>query len=158
MSKDNCARLSVILPINDIENRIKMIEKWIYEVPDYVQLVLVHDRPNEANNAELFQKLVGAHRNTSYTEGSFNSPGVSRNAGLGLSRAPFVAFWDSDDLPILANVIEMLITIEKSSLDILIGGYKKRDAKSNQVKLTLPNQDNWVTQVATEPGMWRMIF
>jgi len=158
MSNDYSARLSIILPINDIENRMKIIEKWIFEVPDYIQLVLVHDRPNQLKNAGLFQKLVAAHRNTGYTEGSFNSPGISRNAGLRLARAPFVAFWDSDDLPILTNVIQMLSAIENSSFDILVGGYKKRDAESNQSKMILPNQDNWVSQVATEPGMWRMIF
>jgi len=158
MSENNGTKLSIIIPVSDINNRIEMIKEWIYKVPHDIQLVLVHDRPDETINTSLFRNLVTVHENTIFTEGAFNSPGMTRNAGLKIAKAPFIAFWDSDDLPILSNVLKMLDVIETSDYDILVGGYNKKDASSNKIKVILPHQHEWVTEVAAEPGIWRMIF
>jgi glycosyltransferase involved in cell wall biosynthesis len=150
--------LSAVIPITDLETRVDFLRKWLGKVPPEIQLVMIYDlRPGETRSA-LFDEVISIHENTMFAEGFFGGPGPARNYGLTLADAPYVAFWDSDDVPELCSQIRMLQVIYKSDFDVIIGGYSRRNLGTDQINFKSPKPETWEKDVALELGIWRMIF
>ena len=150
--------LSVIIPITDLENRIEFLRKWVGLVPPEIELVMVYDLNPCDNGSALFEEVTSIHENTIFTHGHFDGPGTARNVGLTLATAPFVSFWDSDDIPDLSSQLRMLNLILNSNCDVIIGGYSRRNLVTGLVKIKSPRPKTWETDVALEVGIWRMLF
>jgi len=83
-------------------------------------------------------------------------PGGARNLALnsGLIRGEYVAFWDSDDLPILSNLQKELA--RDDSADVIIGSYQTENSKKGKIKLV--REPLGLFSLTLGIGLWRMLF
>ena len=159
-SQDNrTTLLTAIIPVNDVTNRINFLMRWLNDCRDEeIRVILVHDsdlEPERILLREFVSKLNTP--NIEIIEVSFESPGRSRNAGIAHLDTPYVCFWDSDDYPHVAIVLEKVRTL-KAETDVLIGQFDVKNEK-NLYKTQAKSADrNLMGIYATNPGVWRMIF
>ncbi len=119
-----------------------------------IELILVIDlkKIEEFDLSEL-RKAFGS--NLRVVVGEYGSPGIARNAGLGLATAEWIVFWDCDDAPIQENIIELILSIG-DEYDAAIGSYVVVDPKSMKVRRT-PRAFSDL-DFFTGVGLWRMMF
>lgn len=151
--------LTAIVPVNDINNRIHFLMRWLKDCsnPD-IRVILVHDSGVEVERIllkEFVSKL--AMPNIKIIEVSLGSPGKSRNAGIAHVDTPFVCFWDSDDFPHVAIVLEKLLTLNTET-DVLIGQFDMDNQKTLGRAYANSTNQNLASIYSTNPGLWRMIF
>jgi glycosyltransferase involved in cell wall biosynthesis len=95
------------------------------------------------------------HSNLQVIEGVYNGPGAARNAGLEMVQGKYLAFWDSDDSPILENFQEMVKFAQAEKSDCVVGGYIRVDKEE---RLVASSKDRLLELIGIEPGMWRILF
>ncbi len=119
-----------------------------------IQLILVIDliKIEEFDLGDL-RKSFGS--NLRVVVGEYGSPGIARNAGLGLATAEWIVFWDCDDEPIQENIFELILSIG-DEYDAAIGSYVVVDPKSMKVIRTTSAFSD--IDFFTGVGLWRMIF
>jgi glycosyltransferase involved in cell wall biosynthesis len=151
-------RLSIVVPISRMQGRLGNLQSWLFELPKReIEVWLIHDVQDDNTGTELAQLVKQLNNEmVNVIEGKFGCPGLARNEGLARSTGEWIAFWDSDDLPIVSAL--MLATNDGLSEDeVLIGGYKKvysRGTKASSKERFVGNID----EVAFEPSLWRMAF
>jgi glycosyltransferase involved in cell wall biosynthesis len=147
--------LSAIVPVTRMAGRLGLLEKWLREVENLpVEAIIIHDIQDESTSAEL-REIIGRHKisRIKLLEGEFGSPGAARNAGLDFSRRTWTAFWDSDDLPELNEVVNAIQEAE-SSTEVLIGNFSILEGGKSK----FISHKNRLDRVALNPGLWRMVF
>lgn len=151
--------LTAVVPVTDVRNRINYLSSWLYLVQNYpLRVVLILDS-SDADEIEIFERFV-ANLNLDYLIshiGSFNSPGLARNKGISEAETPFITFWDSDDLPNLSHVFE-LIGEAISQNEILIGQYVITNNPNLGTPFFVSNDWDLFGVVCKNLGLWRMIF
>jgi glycosyltransferase involved in cell wall biosynthesis len=117
-------------------------------------VILIHDIQDNATLGAL-KEIVDSLENSNIAlyEGIYGSPGAARNAGLEKVTTPWVTFWDSDDLPNPVLAIRA-VTSAVTNVELIIGNYLIRRGTKSQV---IRHQAK-LTNVALNPGLWRMIF
>jgi hypothetical protein len=88
--------------------------------------------------------------------GLFGSPGAARNIGLHKSTAKWIAFWDSDDSPLIETMGAVLGDIENSPKSIHVYQYESWSLESGKRVRISRDKDLWT--LARHPGLWRMII
>jgi hypothetical protein len=157
------ALLSVIVPVGEMNGRLNNLISWLVEIRNHpIEVILICDL--NGNNSWIELSLLVTELNNSrvtLASGTFGSPGETRNAGFKYCTSPWVAFWDSDDIPEWRKVIETISSVE-SKIDIVIGGFQiKRDSGAVTIGTHLPDVDNALSNlysVARNPGLWRMVI
>jgi len=138
--------------------KLGFLKSWLEESGRYdLQVILVHDYRDLQTKVELEQivnnlslpRLILMH-------GEFGNPGKARNIGLELATGDWIAFWDSDDLPQLANIFSR-IEGESNSADVLIGRYQVFNLHSQSIHYSDVIAPN-MSSVEINPGIWRMVF
>ena len=151
----NSPLLSAIVPVTRMSGRLKNLDSWLGLVDLLpIEIIIVHDIQDGKTSAELLN-LFKKYKNLGITihEGQFGSPGSARNAGLAFAQGQWIAFWDSDDLP---NVVEIMTCINRASpeVEVIIGDFEIiRDSES---KAKQHHQN--LNLVALNPGLWRMVL
>lgn len=153
-------RLSVIVPVTNMGGRLQNLKNWISEISPFdIQVILVHDfRDNETS--EEMRDLVHNYKknnNITFVEGQFGSPGAARNIGLSLVENEWVAFWDSDDVPHVKNVMRELSKASSSDLDCIVGNFEVNCANSKKYKI-MPLSNSYMDDIGLNPGLWRFVF
>ena len=150
--------ISIVLPIHRIPQDFNSILVWLPDLPLEYELIIAHDIKNREFSPLEINNLRAVHQNLKIVEGYFGGPGNTRNEGLRLVNSSYVAFWDADDLPSITNFNEMYEQFRNSHFEIAVGGYSKLNVKNSKMKITLPNQDILLYQIAGEVALWRFIF
>lgn len=152
--------LSVVVPVTNMSGKLQNLKSWISEISPYdIQVILVHDF-RDAETSEELKNLIfdySKDKNIIITEGQFGSPGVARNIGLSLVKNEWVAFWDSDDLPQVDNVMKELFRSSDITLDCIVGNFRVNFVNSKRFKQK-PLSDNYLDEIGLNPGVWRFLF
>lgn len=119
-----------------------------------VSFILVHDGLDEVTNEEVSD--LAASYKAKYLNLVVNSPGLARNYGLQHADSEWVAFWDSDDI---GSVKEVISSIHNSPLntDFILAGYSQMSQRTkivNQISTPIGN----FPMAMINPGIWRFIF
>jgi hypothetical protein len=151
--------LTAVVPVTDVRNRMLYLATWLHLAEKYplrVALILDSSNADEIRIFDQFVKNLNSDHLISRI-GSFNSPGLARNHGISEAKTPFIAFWDSDDLPNLSHVFD-LVEEGISQNEILIGQYVI--LKNSITAPPLFTSDDWDLKgvVCKNLGLWRMIF
>lgn len=152
-------KLSVVVPIAKMSGRLDNLETWLEPALRLrIQVVLVHDMQDDLTSVELHD-LVSRYplENLVLLEKTLNSPGLARNYGRTVTQGDWVAFWDSDDVPIPHRYLEMIEDAEITQKQIAIGGYQTQNVSNKVIEGThFPTSD--LNSIFRHPGMWRMAF
>jgi len=81
------------------------------------KVIVVHDKADDLTEIELRSFFVNQDKTKmDLLTGVYNSPGSARNAGVFRVETDWVTFWDSDDRPVVENLIELYEIVEKIAL------------------------------------------
>ncbi len=147
--------LSAIVPVTKMSGRLTNLDSWLDLIELLpIEIIIVHDIQDDKTSAELLN-LVKKYKKLGITihEGEFGSPGGSRNAGIVFAQGLWTAFWDSDDLP---NVMEIMnsINLADREIEIIIGDFEIQQDSESKLK----QHHKKLSLVALNPGLWRMVF
>ena len=152
--------LTVVIPVRQMAGKLDQLETSISEaLREEVKVILVHDKADELTGEEL-QQIIGRQKspNLELITGSFNSPGIARNAGMQHVKTKWVIFWDADDIPIVENVLNLYEMVVKNDSEIGVGGFQEIDFLNSQSPSIAKKTKQELNSIATSPGIWRMIF
>ena len=148
--------LSVVVPISKMSGRLFHLSSWLKDIEfQDCEVILVHDI-NDADTAPELEELMLslANPNLRLFSGHWGNPGGPRNHGLSRAQGEWVAFWDSDDLP---KVLDVLANLKDSSeFDLLVGSFQVIDSVTGKVASTVLAED--IHDIYFNPGIWRMAF
>lgn len=150
-------RLTAIVPVTNLEYRWAQISRWVHVLPKNIGVIFVHDT-NILSERNKLHKLLDSipHKSIEILDVDFLSPGLSRNFGLARVSSEYVCFWDSDDLPIIGALDQLITNIPKDA-DLLVGQY--RLVSQEQGVILESSLDKSIQDLFMHsPGVWRMIF
>jgi len=148
------AKLTCIVPVTDVYYRIRFVEEWISLLPSEIEIVIVHDTENENEKRFLKNRIPSSDR-IQLICSNFGSPGASRNAGLKMVKTEFTMFWDSDDIPVIRNIIRAIDEFD-SATEMIIGGFSTFNENSNEEKKIYECSSKF--RFVAKLGLWRIIF
>jgi len=156
------AKFTAVIPVARVGGDLDNLRSWIQEETiEAVNLVLAHDIQDMITGPEL-AKLYSPEKNIQIIEGKFGSPGAARNAGLKMVATDWVAFWDSDDLPNVAEAIRMIDLATNAGKSIALGAFEVKTlgrletSTTHEIKNSIAG--NLLDQVGMNPGLWRWAF
>jgi hypothetical protein len=154
-------KLSIVVPIKNMDGKLKNLSSWIDEALLLkCEVILVEDISNLMFTTEL-DGLIAARTNGNLKRisGEFGNPGSARNAGKQIAGGEWIAFWDSDDVGFTEKALKMLSNISPET-DLIVCSSDTRQWSTG--KLVAENHidslSSNILQVAGYPGIWRMIF
>jgi glycosyltransferase involved in cell wall biosynthesis len=152
-------KVSVIVPVGAMRGKLQRLEAWVKsEVTDSVDYVFVVDDYGDGTYDELESILrTTAGVNFTLVRGFFGNPGLARNYGMNYTRAPWITFWDSDDI---GHPVQLVKNIEKAEAIgkpiVISGAIIHKDGSNNGIQfLSQPSKDS---EIVNLPGMWRFSF
>jgi len=152
--------LTAIVPIGPSHLANNSIKLWAEEANifrDSLKIVLIEDYPPSEDLSQTFDNAHENLLNHEVVRGHFGSPGQARNMGLIHASSPWICFWDSDDVPRISILLELIEEAEGKSSEIVIGNFTKNNLTINlfDKKSSLSST---LEQISQEPGIWRMAF
>lgn len=150
-------RLTGIVPIAEPSERHHFLEQWTSHLPPEIQVILVHDRSfNETCGDNCPLRRYSGYIGVTTMCVPCVGPGGARNRALdsGLIKGEYVAFWDSDDLPILNNLRKELT--REHCADLIIGRYQTEDLNTGKIRLV--KEPLGLFSLTLGVGIWRMLF
>ena len=157
---NNLSHLSIVVPVGEMAGRLTNLYNWIEEIkPHKPRIILVTStlfRDTATEVASIIQSR-GLMDLCQIVTGEFSNPGDSRNRGFECVETDWVTFWDSDDLPKIENVINIMTSNFIESQDFIIASYEIQDAVNEKVELKINgnNELENMVRVALNPGLWR---
>lgn len=152
--------LSVIVPIaSDGRVNPKLAQNLANLIRLNHQVIIVIDGDKQSLDvlslvSELGKVDEATSQNISIHYVNFRNPGMSRNYGLKLASKPWIAFWDSDDIP---DVFETLLFLQElKTSGLFVGIARARITSCLNSKSALLCSD--LPAIARSPGLWRCIF
>jgi len=145
------------VPVSKMANDLAELESWIRAASKMdIEIIIVHDIQDNETAEQLCNLIRDLHSNgLRFIEKHVNSPGLARNLGLEVAKGEWIAFWDSDDLP---DVKQVLASIDENfNSEIIIGRYITHQRKSGKEKVSSKLDLN-LRKVGINPGIWRMLF
>jgi hypothetical protein len=159
LKKIDVPLLSVVVPISMMAGRLANLSNWLIESKNLsVEVVLVHDLKDQITKNELdeMMKYLVKYPVKLY-EGNFGSPGLTRNYGLSKVSGTWLVFWDSDDLPNIKKVMEILNTSDLTSFSCVVGSFSIYNEITHESRNNSLSK-SFYTDIALTPGIWRFIF
>jgi glycosyltransferase involved in cell wall biosynthesis len=149
--------ISVIVPVHNMAGKLGNLEKTLKQSSELelqIEFLLIQDGMDSDTTREL-QDLSKKYA-AQYLQVNFHSPGLTRNSGLAHVKAPWVVFWDSDDI---GNPLEVAQAIAKVNIEcqVIIGGYQVQSVLDNRRSNLIRPYRNLNTLIVN-PGLWRFIF
>jgi glycosyltransferase involved in cell wall biosynthesis len=136
----------------DLDN----VKTWFSQSgADLVHFVLVCDRAtNEIKDMSRSLLTQFPSLQIEVIHGEYFGPGPARNAGMPLIKSRYAAFWDSDDLPNIPQIVEILKLDNPENEIFYVGSFVIRTLGRSARTITTLN----LTQLARNPGLWRCLI
>lgn len=152
--------LTIVIPVRNMAGKLKPLEESISTALSAgYKVIVVHDKADDLTEIELRSFFANQDKTKmDLLTGVYNSPGSARNAGVFRVETDWVTFWDSDDRPVVENLIELYEIVEKNSADVGIGGYTDTNLIPQSPSRHYRNESQELNLIALAPGIWRMIF
>ena len=152
--------LTIIIPVRNMAGKLKPLEESIAAALSAgFRVIVIHDKADDLTEIEL--RGFFANQDQSKMDlltSVYNSPGGARNAGVSRVKTDWVTFWDSDDRPVVENLIQLYEIVEQSSADVGIGGYTDTNSLPQSSSRRYLHESQELNSIALAPGIWRMIF
>lgn len=148
--------ISAIIPIGDVKrdfDNLLSIAKSVNELN--FELIYVFDSQSDSDLvAELKREISQIIENRVFLNVQFQNPGETRNIGIVHATGEYIVFWDSDDLPIPHQIIQIANRMTKLNIEISICSYFSiGEDFSSELKIIKKMDD-----IAYNPGIWRWVF
>jgi glycosyltransferase involved in cell wall biosynthesis len=149
--------ISVVVPVHMMAGKLQNLEKTLKEsqasnLP--IQYLLIHDGDDQGTAEEL--RIFVENYSAEYHQVKFESPGLTRNHGLDFASAPWITFWDSDDLG-EPKRLYAAVSIAPQDTMVLIGGFKIHSVTSG-VTTDIQRPERNLSSLMLNPGGWRFAF
>lgn len=153
--------LTVIIPIGGKSPSTEVLLSWMTaDILKKIKIILILDGleiETSSNFYKSLDKLISS--NLRILETDCKNPGGARNRGISLVDTPWMAFWDSDDIPEVDHVLRAILE-SPPSRTVIRGGYSLQDIKNGRIVVfeeeKLTNDMSILFQ--SGPGLWRYIF
>ena len=155
-------RIAVIVPVSRMSTKLDNLRQWLRTVDfESIEVILVHDIQDIDTGREL-KEITLKIPQIQLIEARYGSPGMARNAGLDLAKNEWIVFWDSDDLPEVEEVIEMIEIAANGNFAVAVGGFTVQSLTSPNLH-SLHLIENSVSgklfeEFGMQPGLWRWAF
>ena len=152
--------LSVVVPIREMGGKLAPLFEWVeVALNNGSEVILIHDFADSRTEYEL-SKFVNLHSTDRliFISASFNSPGLARNEGIKRISGDYVAFWDSDDLPDVLQIVRLARECMNKDFEIGVGGFLTLDESNRVLNLYPTSLQDSLQEIAMHPGLWRMVF
>ena len=158
MSKEILTAIVPIGPNHLLENKIHMWYQEANSVSNLLRVILVQDVPPKFEFIDLLNDKYKDFNNCEVINGNFGGPGAARNHAIDISLTPWLCFWDSDDYPHIASVVDAVQGASTKNSSVIIGAFNRSRSDSK-----FHTEDNFSSSrsletVAEDPGIWRMVF
>lgn len=155
-------RIAVIVPVSRMSIKLDNLRQWLRTVDfESIEVILVHDIQDVETGRKL-KEITFKIPKIQLIEARYGSPGMARNAGLDLAKNEWIVFWDSDDLPEVEEVIEMIEIAANGNFAVAVGGFTVQSLTSpNLHSLHLIENsvsDKLFEEFGMHPGLWRWAF
>lgn len=125
-----------------------------------IKILLIFDGLEPETSSNFHKSLdKSTSSNLRVLETDCKNPGGARNLGISLVDTTWMAFWDSDDIPEVDQVLSAILE-SPSSRTVIRGGYSLQDTKNGRIVVVeeekLTNDMSILFQ--SGPGLWRYIF
>ena len=152
--------LTAIVPVHKMAGRLGDLKSWVREALELdIQVILIHDFGDAETDNELINFAEGQEPSgLKLLRGHFGGPGLARNAGIQKINSRYFCFWDSDDIPLVENFKSMVEEAELRDIEIVVGEYETIEEDSRKIGIFEAESKDLVSQVAMNPGLWRMAF
>jgi glycosyltransferase involved in cell wall biosynthesis len=130
---------------------------WLTEVlRENVEVFLIHDISDQATHLELVALVTELNSSKlKFSQGKYQSAAAARNSVLNMCRGTWLAFWDSDDVPMFSEVLAEL----DLGFDLMIGDFEvSRPDRRRELVRKSDNYAKALSEVSFNPGIWRMVF
>jgi glycosyltransferase involved in cell wall biosynthesis len=146
--------LSAIMPVTRMAGKLAHLEALLDNCISLgIQIVIVHDEQDSKTGDELEEIVSSANSDlVSLVTKTLYSPGKARNLGIEIATGDWICFWDSDDIPIAQNFLEMVSQAKKSDHKIAVGKFREKSRNVNKV------YGNSESEIGRMPGIWRFAF
>jgi glycosyltransferase involved in cell wall biosynthesis len=149
--------LSVVCPVTAMAGRLSNLKMWLTEVlRENVEVFLIHDISDQATHLELVALVTELNSSKlKFSQGKYQSAAAARNSVLNMCRGTWLAFWDSDDVPMFSEVLAEL----DLGFDLMIGDFEvSRPDRRRELVRKSDNYAKALSEVSFNPGIWRMVF
>ena len=157
------AILTAVIPAKNLSHNLDNLIKVLNQPSsEQINLVLVIDEPEDvAMRVKSTLESDSRFQKVNVVYGEYNSPGRARNVGLSEVKTKWVTFWDSDDEPIIEEVIKTVDIANKSQSEVAITRFVAESVSSGirQSSTSFSEKKKINMQVISlNPGIWRMSF
>ena len=155
-------QITIIVPVSRMSTKLSNLRHWLRTVDfESIEVILVHDIQDVDTGRELKEITLNIPQ-IQLIEARYGSPGMARNAGLDLAKNEWIVFWDSDDLPEVEEVIEMIEIAANRNFAVAVGGFTVQSLTSPNLH-SLHLIENSVSgklfeEFGMQPGLWRWAF
>lgn len=155
--------LSAVIPLSIRADNHKHLIQWLNSQDHtLIDVIVVLDEAGALVQKQNEIKTALKHFEIKVLSGNFGSPGLARNAGMKVSEAQWIAFWDADDLPLIGSFLQMVQEANQVGLDVCLGDYIFRDLISGRTEYRqIPNStksSDLPILIGKDPGIWRFGF
>lgn len=153
--------LSVVIPIGNLGRDYENLKSIVTSVPEKeVELVLILDTDETLAFGQL-SELCRNKRLNHYKilNCADRNPGSSRNIGIKEALGEWIIFCDSDDVPILSNLLDAISQVN-DAYDIVIGSFFSENTFGIRTPHLLFEKNpsiNWHL-ISLNPGVWRWLI
>jgi glycosyltransferase involved in cell wall biosynthesis len=154
--KDKKTILSAIVPIRPSLLDAKNVGSWFSQPgAEEITFILILDNPtHEIEDLVSLFTIQFSKVEIIIVKGNFGNPGGARNVGLQFIKSENVMFWDSDDTPLIPQILGYISSKSSTRQSISIGGFRLR-VDGNEDREFLPTK---IIEVACNPGIWRVVM
>lgn len=155
--------LTMIIPVGGRNPSTHILKSWFTgDLIKKIKFVFVFDDLNPFI-LETFKEIINQQEvnNVKTLVASCRNPGGARNLGLQEAETAWVCFCDSDDLPDLQNICDVLSSDIANDSDVIRGRYgviregiEKPPRRFNEDREILNHSD----LISFGPGIWRYLF
>ena len=149
--------LTVVIPVQDIKESWNELSQTLLSTNRFgVRVLLIHDSDDLTDQIYVREFLAANFiDNVNNFTGNFGGPGGARNFGMDMVQTEWITFWDSDDIPNVELIDNLLRRMDFENISCIVGGYRLQNVHG--VRSEIYEQKS-LYEVAINPGLWRWII